>query len=93
MIVDLSKITDAMKKVSSFAKDVKTESYIPLGENGYQMAIKNRFDRYIAILNDKINNPGDTKWQVELDEFEKHYGKVEDILDSQTEYSRMKLGS
>ena len=78
-------IVDVVYKTIDFAKDVKTESYIPLGENGYQMAIKNRFDRYIAILNDKINNPGDTKWQVELDEFEKHYGKVEDILDSQTD--------
>ena len=78
-------IVDVLYKTIDFEKTIKTESYIPLGSNGYQIAAKNRFDRYVAILNDKVNNPSDTEWQIALDEFEKHYGKVEDILDSQTD--------
>ena len=77
-------IVDVDYKTIGFEKVVQTPSAIPLGCRGYEIKLKNRFDKWINILNLKLNNGAGSNWQQEYDEFVKYYGTFEDIYASQS---------
>lgn len=77
-------IVDVDYKTIGFEKVVQTPSAIPLGCRGYETKLKNRFDKWINILNLKLNNGAGSNWQQEYDEFVKYYGTFEDIYASQS---------
>lgn len=80
-------IVDVDYKTIGFEKEVQAPSAIPLGCMGYEIKLKNRFDKWIDILNLKINNGSGSNWQQEYDEFVKYYGTFEDIYASQSNMS------
>ncbi len=77
-------IVDVDYKTIGFEKEVQRPSAIPLGCQGYEIKLKNRFDKWIDILNMKLNNGSGSNWQQEYDEFVKYYGEFEDIYASQS---------
>ena len=77
-------IVDVDYKTIDFDKTVQNPSAIPLGCVGYEIKLKGRYDKWIEILNLKLNNNTSSNWQQAYDEFEKYYGTFEDIYASQT---------
>ena len=80
-------IVDVDYKTIGFEKTVQAPSAIPLGCAGYEIKLKNRYDRWIDILTTKYNQGSDSGWQQKYDEFVKYYGNFEDIYASQTNLS------
>lgn len=76
-------IVDVTYETIDHKKDVKAKSFIPRGCPDYDKLTQVRFEKYCNILNKKFMNSSDV-WRSELKTFEEVYGKVDDILKSQS---------
>lgn len=75
-------IVDVTYKTLDYTKDILGSSYIAKGEDDYEQKLDVRFKRWQGILNEKYTAYR-TDWETSQKEFEKVYGKVTDILESQ----------
>ena len=80
-------IVDVDYKTIGFEKTVQVPSAIPLGCMGYEIKLKNRYDKWLDILELKEQNDSGSEWQRAYDEFVKYYGEFEDIYASQSNMS------
>ena len=85
----IKKASDDIKLVTydtiDYKKEVKKKSYIPKGTPDYDKLTEVRYQKYCSILNQKFLNSNET-WKSDLKKFEKVYGKIDDIYDSQSNY-------
>lgn len=79
-------VIDVTYKTIDFKKEVQKDSSIVKGEPNYDQLLSVRYNRWIDIL-DKMYGFGDLDYEASLAEFERVYGKPEDIIESQRESS------
>ena len=77
-------IVDVDYKTIQFDKKVQAPSAIPLGCVEYEKKLRNRYNRWIRLLELKLSQDSEGQYQQKYDEFVKFYGEFEDIYDSQT---------
>lgn len=75
-------VVDVDYKTLNYNKTVKPDSKIALGENSYRKKLEIRFNKYLALLDSKIN--GDITYTSQLKSFENAYGSVKEILNEQS---------
>lgn len=82
-------IVDVTYQTLGFEKKVEVDSFIVRGEPDYDQKMRVRFERWMKILNLQYESNFENEAEVKAarEEFEEHYGKVEDILKSQRELS------
>ena len=79
-------VVDVTYKTIDFEKEVQKDSPIVKGEPNYDQLLSVRYDRWIDILDMKYGY-GDIEYEATLAEFERVYGKAEEIIESQRESS------
>lgn len=76
-------IVDVQYKTIDFEKEVLPDSTIVLGEPNYTTQLKTRYNKWLAILAMRLNNPNNADLPMLESDFEKYYGDPEDIIESQ----------
>lgn len=76
-------IVDVTYKTIDFRKDISVDSSIVKGEPNYETKLKNRFEKWLAICDLRLNNPESTNLPVWQTAFKEYYGDPQDIIDEQ----------
>lgn len=76
-------IVDVQYKTIDFAKEVIPDSTIVLGEPNYEIQMRTRYNKWTQILSKRLTNPSDADLPAMESDFERYYGKAEDIIEEQ----------
>lgn len=77
-------IVDVTYSTIDFEKFVQPESTIVLGSPDYEKLLKNRYEKWLRILETKVNSPNDSSLVSMETSFRQYYGDPEQIIAAQS---------